>query len=254
MPDQRRSRNIQAVQTALDVIGLLRRRDAAGVTEIADELDRSKGTIHSHLATLRENEYVVKDDGAYRLSLRYLELGEEVRDRIPFYDIVRDELDDLATESGEIAQFATEEHGKAVYIYKSAGANAVRTASSVGRRELMHCISLGKAMLAHFPADRVDEIISRHGLPEYTDRTVSTREELFDELATIRERGYAFDREEKIEGLQCVAAPVMVQDQVLGAVSVSGPSSRMEGDFYHDELPHMVTRSANVIEINTKFS
>ncbi|WP_225308186.1 IclR family transcriptional regulator [Haloarcula sp. CBA1131] len=152
MPTQDESRTVEAVQTTLDIIEFLLERDGAGITEIADELDRSKGTIHGHMSTLYKNEYVIKKDETYRLSLRHLELGETVRDRLQIYDVVTEELDDLSASCGELAQFAMPEHGQAVYIYKSAGENAVQSASSPGKREYMHCLSLGKAMLAHMSA------------------------------------------------------------------------------------------------------
>ncbi|MGB9955135.1 IclR family transcriptional regulator (plasmid) [Haloferax prahovense] len=248
------SRTVEAVQIALNIIELLQDREGAGITEIANELGRSKGTVHSHLATLEENEYVVNEDGVYRLSLRHLELGETVKQRLNIYDVVRNELDDLAQECGELAQFATEEHGRAVYLYKTSGEKAVQTASSIGDREYLHCISLGKAMMAHMSEERVNGIVDKHGLKKYTDSTITVREELFEELETIREQGYAFDREEKIEGLKCVAAPVVTKGEIVGALSVSGPASRFEGEFYENELPSLVTRSANVIDINSQFS
>lgn len=254
MAQKTESRTVEAVQTSLDIIDLLKEREGAGVTEIAEELGLSKGTVHGHIATLAENEYIVKNDSTYRLSLRHLELGETVKDRLEIYDVVSEELDDLAEECGELAQFAMEEHGKAVYIYKASGNNAVQTASSAGRREYMHCISLGKAMMANMSQERVESIIDRHGLPEYTENTITSREELFDELEAVEERRYAFDREEKIMGLRCVAAPVTTNGEVVGAVSISGPASRFQGERYEEDLPSMITRSANVIEINSQFS
>lgn len=248
-------RTVQAVQTACEIVGLLRERGEAGVTELANELDLSKGTVHCQLATLARNEFVVKRDGSYYLSLRYLDLGEHVKERLGIYDVVREEVDDLAETTGELAQFATEEYGRAVYVYKAEGSNAVQTASDVGLREYLHCIALGKAMLAYFSESRVEEIVEYHGLPAYTDHTITTQDELFDELAKIRERGYAIDHEEKIEGLRCIAAPVKRSTgEVLGAVSVSGPSRRMEGTWFDEELPQQVQRSANVMEINAQFS
>ncbi|WP_101295870.1 IclR family transcriptional regulator [Halegenticoccus soli] len=248
-------RTVEAVETALGIIEYLQREEQAGVTELANELGRSKGTIHSHLATLVQSDYLTKKGSKYRLSLRYLELGETVKDRLGYYGVIADELDDLAKESGELAQFATEEHGMAVYLYKARGEKAVESASTIGKREYPHCISLGKAILAHLPRKRVGAIIDRNGLKAYTPQTITTREALFDELETIRERGYAIDNEEKIKGLKCIAAPVTSPNgDVLGAVSVSGPSSRMQGKRFEEELPQMVTRSANVIEINIQFS
>lgn len=248
------SRTLKSVQITLDIIDYLQREEQAGITDIASALGRSKGTVHGHVATLMENEYVVKEGDAYRLSLRYLELGETVKERLPIYDVVKEELDDLAEETGELAQFAMEEHGRAVYIYKTGGENALRTASSVGTREYMHCISLGKAMLAHMPRERVEEIVDVYGLKSYTEATITSRDDLFDELAEIREQGYAYDREEKITGLRCVAAPITTNEGPIGAISVSGPVGRFNREFYEEELPDVVTRSANVIEINAQFS
>lgn len=249
-----KSRTVQSVQITLDIIDFLCDREHAGITEISSAIGRSKGTVHGHIATLQDNDYVVKEGDMYRLSLRYLDLGETVRERISIYDVVREELEDLAEETGELAQFAMEEHGRAVYLLKTGGENAVQTASSVGTREYMHCVSLGKAMLAHMPRERVEEIVDEHGLKSYTASTITSRDELFDELAEIREQGYAYDREEKISGLRCVATPLMTSEGPVGAISISGPAGRFEGGFYEEELPKLVTRSANVIEINAQFS
>jgi len=248
------SRHVQAVENACGIIEVLEERDGAGVTELAEALGLTKGTVHCHLATLEDGEYVVNDDGTYHLSLRYLELGESVRERLGIFDVVRAEVEELADETDEVAQFATEEHGRAVYLEKSTGSKAVQTASSVGARQYLHCIALGKAMLAYMDRDRVEEIVETHGLEKQTENTITDREELFAALETIRERGYAVDDEEFIEGLRCIAAPVKTTDGVLGAVSVSGPSSRMDGDRFEEEFPNRVIRAANVIEINSKFA
>lgn len=248
-------RTVQAVRTALDIIEYLQREERAGVTELSNELERSKGTIHSHLTTLVQGDYLTREGSEYRLSLRYLDLGETVKERLEYYHVARAELDDLAEESGELAQLATEEHGMAVYLYKSKGDKAVESASSVGKREYPHCIALGKAILAHMPRERAEIIVEHNGLLEFTPQTITEPGALFEELDRIRERGYAFDNEERIQGLKCVAAPITSPDgDVLGALSISGPSSCMTGDRFTEEIPDMVTRSANVIEINTQFS
>jgi len=253
MQGDRTSRTVQSVQTTIDLVEYLREVGEAGVTEMATALDHSKGTVHSHLATLLKNEYVVKNGDQYELSLKFIDLGEYAKSRLDIYDVVTDELDDLAAETGEVAQFATEEHGRAVYLYKAHGDQAVNTASSAGKREYIHCISLGKAMLAQFPDERVHEIIDRHGLPAQTANTITDSQQLEEELREIRERGYAIDDEEMIEGIRCVAAP-LTNDKVVGAISISGPSSRMQGERFRENLPNKLLRSANVIEINAKFS
>jgi DNA-binding IclR family transcriptional regulator len=254
MKDSNEPRTVQAVEISLEILRILQEQTKVGVTGIANELGRSKGTIHSHLTTLVDNEYVVQNGDTYQLSLKFIDLSHSVKEELVGYDIVKQELHNLANQAGELAQFATEEHGRAVYIHKVGTEKAVQTASSPGDREYLHCISLGKAMLAHMPKRTVDKIVQQHGLHGYTDQTITDHEELMTEIKAIRKRGYAFDEEEKINGLRCVAAPVLENGDIFGAVSVSGPSTRMRGDFYRQELPELVTRSANVIEINTKFA
>lgn len=248
-------RMINAVNITCEVIDALQEHDDLGVTKLADELGYAKSTIHSHLRTLEENELVVQQDDTYRLSFRYLDLAEHVKQQFGKYEVVKAEVDNLADETGEVAQFATEEHGRAVYLYKSKGAKGVETSSNVGERAPMHSTSLGKAMLSQMPEEKVNGILDRHGMPRRTIYSITDREELFEELERVRERKYAVDDQENVTGIRCIAAPVMgTDDRVLGSVSVSGPSSRFEGERFTTELPTAVKHTANVVEINFKFS
>ena len=250
-PPERSGRRVQAVQISCNILEALREMEGASVSELAERLDRSKATVHSHLATLADNELVVKQDGTNEISLRFVDIGEYAKSRIDIYDVAKAEVDRLAEETGEVAQFMIEEHGRGVYLHKARGENAIQTASYTGNRKDLHCTALGKAILSQLSTDRVNEIVDRHGLPQRTEKTVSTREELFDELETIRERGVAFDDEEILHGLRCIAASIRhPTGDINGAISISGPTSRFKGDRFHEELPEIVQGAANVIEVN----
>jgi DNA-binding IclR family transcriptional regulator len=249
--ERKAGRKVQAVQTSCDVLDALQELDGAGVTELAEYLDVSKATVHGHLATLYDNEYVVKSDGEYRLSLRFVDFGTHAKQSVDVYEVAGEEVDRLADETGEVAQLMVEEHGRGVYLHKSVGENGVQTASYVGDRRYLHCTALGKAMLAHLPETRVDEILDRHGMPRKTENTTTDRDALKDELESVRDRGVAFDSGEIFKGLRCVAAPVTGHDGALyGAISVSGPTSRMKGPRFEEEIPETVLGAANVIQIN----
>lgn len=250
-PDGRR---IQSVEIAFTILDAVRKNDQSSVTELAAELNHSKSTIHSHLQTLESQEIIVRHDDGYRLSLQALDMANDVRDQFTNYDVIVDEMDELADDTGEIAQFGLEEHGNVSYLYKAMGNRAVETASRTGGKQPMYSTSLGKSILAFLPADRRDEIIDNATLAPKTPKTITDRTSLYEELETIAERGYAIDDEENIEGLRCVAAPVRNGSTVLGAISVTGPASRITDDYLHGELAESVQRAANVIELNTKFS
>ena len=247
-------RTIRSVEIAFNIIDVLQEKGGAGVTELADELGHSKSTIHSHLRTLEDREILVREGDGYRLSLRILDMATHVRDQVGNYDVIRSEVDTLAEETGEIAQFGIEEHGKVSYLYKTTGERGVETASRVGTQQPMYSTSLGKTILAYLPEDRTEEIVQAQAYEALTPSTVTSREELYEELDAIRERGYGIDDEENFEGLRCVSAPVKNEETVLGAISITGPSSRFTLDRIHDELSDQVQRAANVIELNTKFA
>lgn len=246
-------KTIDAVEKSVQVLEALRELDGAGVTELADHLDMAKATVHTHLATLYEASLVVKEGTEYQISLRFLGFGEYTKHQSRLYPVAKSEVDALAEEAGEAAQFLVEEHGKGVYLYKTETDRAIQSGARTGSRRRLHCTALGKSVLAHLPRERVEAIVDRHGLPRQTPNTITDPEALFEELATIRERGYALDDEEVQPGLRCVAAPILdFDDDVLGAISVAGPTSRMSGERFRTSVPEMVQNSANIIEINVR--
>ena len=247
-------RRIRGVQIAFSIVDLLQRDEKRTLTQIADELGHSKSTVHSHVRTLVDEEMVVPTDEGYRLSLRILDMAEHVRNQIGNYDVIENEVEALASETGEIAQFGIEEYGRVSYLCKAQGRQAVETASRVGTQQPMYSTSLGKTILTHLPDDERDRVIDASSFEPQTAKTITTPEALRGQLDEIRERGYGIDDEENIDGLRCVAAPVKNDETILGAVSVSGPTSRFTDDRLHGELADQVRRAANVIELNTKFS
>ena len=248
-------RTVRASETTLRILETLKRMDGAGVTELAKELDQPKSTVHNHLSTLEQNEYVVKEDDAYRIGLQFLDFAEHVRSRTRIHEVGCPLVGDLAAETGELAHLLTEEHGRGVYLCREEGSDAVQLDTYPGMRVHLHCTALGKAILAYLPDERVDEIVDRHGLPGRTAQTITDESELRSELETVRERGYAVDDEERLAGLRCLAAPINdPHGRPLGAVSVSGPTSRMEGARFETDLPEQLLGVANVVELNINYS
>lgn len=246
-------RTIQAVEIAFSIIDFLQEHERPGVTEIADALGYSKSTVHSHLRTLEGQEIIVRENDGYRLSLRMLDMATQVREQVGNYQVIKQEVDELAEETSELSQFGIEEHGQVSYLYKSTGGRAVQTASRVGTRQPMYATSLGKTILAFTSPDRREEIVASMDFEPLTSNTITSPDKLEDELEAIRDRGYGIDDEENFAGLRCISAPVRNADSVLGAVSITGPSSRFTDERLHGELSDYVQQAANVIELNTKF-
>jgi len=247
--------NISATRTSLSIVELLHERGSAGVSELAEALDRPKSTVHDHLASLHELEYVVKIDGEYRISTKFLELGEYERQRMSIYRIAKPEIDRLADRTGDHANLMIEEHGKGVYIYKSKGDDAARLDTYPGFRIPLHTTALGKAILSEMSDERINHIIDEVGVPAITPQTITDRTKLLDQMERIRDRGFAIDRQERAEGIQCVGAPVNAGSSGrLAAVSVSGLASKMRGGRLTEEIAELVVHTANKIEVAIKYS
>lgn len=244
---------VETTKKSFRLIEELKNRDGAGVTELANELEMSKTVVHNHLSTLVEEGYVINSDGQYSLSLKLLELGGYVRKQHELYEVAEPEINDLAKDTGELVNLAVEEYGQVVYLYRAKGDNAVDVNTYAGLRTHVHCTALGKAIMAYLPESRVDQIIDAHGLPEMTPRTTTDREQLFDELEDVRNRGYAVDMAERLEGLHCIAVPIQGDDTPLGAISVSAPASRMPKEKIETTVHKSIKDTANVIELNMRY-
>lgn len=245
---------VKASARTLKIIDTLKQLNWAGVTELAERLDTSKSVIHNHLSTLEEHDYVIKGENGYSLGLRFLEMGGYRRNNMTLYRVGKPEVDALAEETGELVNIAVEEHGQCVYLYRSRGAESVHLDIHAGERAAMNTTALGKSMLAFIDDDRVDQIIEDRPLPATTKHSFTDSEKLREELAETRERGYAIDDEERLEGLRCVSAPIRKNGEILGAISVSAPTSRLKGTRLEETVPDKVVSAANVIELNSVHS
>ena len=252
----REARNaVKSIETAFDVLDALVELDGAGSTELARHFGMPKSTVHNYLSTLLQEELVVKDGVTYRVGIRFLEYGAYARQQLKIFEIAQPEVDKLAQSTGELANLMIEEHGRGSYLHRARGDNAVRVEAHVGTRVPLHSTALGKAILAHLSDERVEEIIRLRGLERCTPNTITNREQLFTELSEIRDNGLAFDEEERLRGLRCVAAPILSNNErVLGAISVAGPTNRVRGNYLRDELAQQLKETVNVIELNVTYS
>jgi DNA-binding IclR family transcriptional regulator len=246
---------VKTTETAFGILEYLLEADGARITELADDLGLAKSTAHRHLQTLYKREYVVREGDAYYVSLRFLEYGEQARNRKPEYSLVKKNVREIAEQTEERVQFIVEEHGRGVYVYRGAGEHAVQTDPGIGKRIPLHSTAAGKAIMAHLPEDRVHEIIDQHGLTNVTDKTISDPSVLFEDLTTIRDRGYAINDQENVKGLRAIGVPIRERDGgVIGAISVSGPTNRIKGDRFSEEIPDLLLGSANELELNIAYS
>lgn len=255
MSDQ--SRSIQSIERVGRILDILRRENGMRLSEIGEELDISLGALHTYLSTLCEQGLVERDGQRYKLGPELLPLGESYRNNSLLYRAGRSAIKQLASETEEAVHLIIERDGRAMMLYEEFGPQAIGTKYHQQWREQthasLHCTGAGKAILAHLPKERTEQIISDHGLERFTENTITDKETLRAELATIRERGFALADGEEISGVRAVGVPVHSPDnEVLGAISLTAPSNRLEGDRFRQQIPSRLQQVANIVEVNIR--
>lgn len=253
--DSERHGHVTSVRRAMVIAEAIRENEGARVSELADHLDMPKSTVHGYLRTLHDEGYLIKKSDEYDIGMKFLRFGEYAQHRTKVFELAQETVEKLADQTDERAQFVIEEMGEGVFVCRESGERGVETGSGTGKRMYLHSTSAGKAILADLPERRVREIIDEHGLPAETGQTITDEDELFTELAEIRERGYAFNKEENIDGLNAIGTSVMDDTgRVIGALSISGPTNRMKGDYMNEELSDLLLGSANELELNVAYA
>lgn len=279
---QKSDYTIQTVANAFRILETFRTEPEIGVSDVARRLGLYKNNAFRLLATLESCGYVEQSEATelYRLSPRCLELGQSYLRAQTLTRLARPVLEQLAEKTGETAHLGTLSGSEVVHLDAVLPQQLVLTASRVGERLPAYCTALGKVLLggqlpmsdpagsaperdAVLPATRPDAgaaLVEHKSLsasesrldPLSLSRVPRTRstlvdgEKLLEALRTARIQGYAIDAEECTDGLCCVASPIEdAEGQVLAALSLSGPSFRLNESVMHGAAREAVAASAS---------
>ncbi|MBZ6495273.1 IclR family transcriptional regulator [Natrinema longum] len=227
-------------------------KDEEGLTiaELTQRTGLPKSTVYRHLQTLTDLGYVIERDGNYYVGFRFVELGEQARSRRVGYTAAKRAVFELGQETDERAVFIVEEDDEAVYVHRYGSL----TNTMIGHRRPLHSMASGKVILAEWDDASVTRYVDDVGLEAITSNTITDPDELFDELERIRERGYAVNNQEHMDGLRGVAVPVYTpDDEFLGSLAVFGPTSRFTDEYVHDDLPTRLRDKAGEIRVTLAY-
>ncbi len=227
------------VVTAAGILETIAQRDQIRPQELAKELGLNRSTVHRMLHTLEVLGYVARhQDGYFRLTFHLFEIGNSVLHSHNLMDPAHRSLLQLSHATGYTVNHAVLHHDQTLYIDKVSPQTYLHIDRSIGETEPLHCTSLGKVLLAFQPEEERERILGTMELPALTPRTITDRSQLREELRRVRSSGYAVDDQELTMELRCVAAPVLLPDDVLvSAVSVSGPADRLLSGTVRELLP-----------------
>ena len=220
--------SVQALDRGLALLEIIAQADGLSLTSIAQRAGIAASTAHRILATLKAAGFVQCDEARYLIGVKAFKIGSAFLRNRKLVDVARGVMRELMAASGETTNLGIENDGRVLFVSQIESHHDIRAFHRPGARGPMHASSLGKAILAWLPEAEVTGILHRVGLPKLTARTIVDPQALQADLALTRERGWAVDDQEKADGMRCTGAPVFNEHrEVIGALSVSGPTVRM---------------------------
>lgn len=221
---------VMSVDKALLIIKLLaaKGRDMK-LTEISEELDINKSTLHGLISTLKFHGFIDQDEQTqkYRLGLYLIELGDTASKSLDIIQITSPIIEKVSDELQETVHIAKLDNLEVVYVDKKESKQSMRIYTSIGSRNPAYCTGVGKAMLAYLNEELLNEVLPDK-MESFTPNTITNKQEFINSLKIIKEKGYILDNEEFSMGLKCVAAPIFNHEgKAIYSISVSGPAVRM---------------------------
>lgn len=180
------------------------------VSDVSRELMMPKTTIWEWVRAMTELGLLRRTGrSSYRLGWRAFQLGQRARMTSEIAGRAREAMASLVERYGVTAQLAVRHGRDIVYLEKAAPRVGMRiNATRVGERLPAHCTAEGKVLLAYRPKKEIRKLFNGIVMEQLTEHSITTPAALESELAAVRERGFASDIEEAVEGMCCVAAPV----------------------------------------------
>lgn len=181
----------------------------ARFTDVVEATGLAKATTHRILSTLVDRRFVaVAADGSYLPGPKILSLAGRALARIDISAIAQPFVDALVEKVHCTVHVGVVNGDEIVYLIRSDSDKPYQMPSRVGHAIPMHSSGIGKVVLSGYADDGLERFVARAGLPRRTEHTITSIEGLRAEIATVRELGYALDREENVPGIGCVAAPI----------------------------------------------
>ncbi len=228
---KRKSAPVGVITKVLRVLELLYEfPEGLHLKEVADKTGINKSTAHRFLNHLAQENYLMRDSsGAYFLGLRVMRLGGSRSFEKVLCKVSRPIIENLGAVTSETINLAVLEGMNVLHLDVLDSPHRFSVISEIGETGEIYCTALGKAMLAYIEdGPRKEEIFASIKFIAKTPRTIMSVGRLKEDLAQIRKQGFSHDDEEAFAGARCIGAPILGSDgHVIGAISISGPTSRI---------------------------
>ncbi|HET6625897.1 MAG TPA: IclR family transcriptional regulator [Nocardioidaceae bacterium] len=196
-------------------------------------------TAHRLLGALVREGYAQFDPSTkrYSIGLRVFQLAQGVLRAHGFTRMARPVLEEVSAATREATLLAVRDGERQLYVYSIEGPQQVRVVGEPGRHGPLHCTSQGKVLIAFAQPGVRDYLVEHVPLPPCGPNSITSRSRFREEIALVRERGYALADEEHEAGIRAIGVPVIDGDHATASLATAAPAYRMTIEQLVDHLP-----------------
>ncbi len=202
-------------------------RRAMTIAQLSHKTGIPRAAVRRCLYTLKQLGYADSEANNFYLKPKILSLGYSYLSSTPLTISAQPTLNQVSRELNESCSLGVLEESEILCISRSQSSRVMSVALNTGSRLPAYCSSMGRVMLSMLSDDELTDYFSKIRLIAYTDRTVTTENELRDILANVSKNGYAIVEEELEIGLRSIAVPVRGASGIpVAALSVGAQAGR----------------------------
>lgn len=208
-------------------------------TDVNAQIGLPKPTIHRLFATLEAEGFLQRElDGrSYTAGRRFRRLSINVLSSLRIRTARLAVLNAVAERIGETCNIAVPDRDAMIYLDRVETKWPLRIQLPTGTHVPFYCTASGKMYLSTLKRSHLLRYLGAAKLEARTPTTITDRDRLREEIALTRERGYAQDAEEFMEGMIALAVPINDdQGRLLSTLSFHAPTQRLSLDDAHAHL------------------
>ncbi|WP_462421302.1 IclR family transcriptional regulator [Salinicoccus sp. Marseille-QA3877] len=222
---------VQSVSRACNILELLSFKNEGLTTlEVSQYLDLNRSTAHHLISTLLDHNFVeTKTDNKYYIGSFFYEVINQ-NPRGLLLNFINSILVDIVSNTEETTYFSLFDGG-VVPVDSVLGLGALRVVQAnplPGEPQHLHARAAGKIYLSTLSNDELNNYLNNSPLQKLAKKSIVSKPKFLNELERIRNQGYAEDNEEFLDGVICYSHPVKLENEIIGCVSSSLPTARME--------------------------
>ncbi|MFN7252666.1 MAG: IclR family transcriptional regulator [Anaerobacillus sp.] len=219
------------------------------LNSIAKNTNLTTSTALKILDTLQLIGYVQKNTNSKKYTIGHglIKYADKAINQLSIKDIAKPHLENLNRVTNETVHLGILNNTNIVYVTKLESKNPICLYSQVGKVIPLYCSAMGKAILAERSNHEIETYFDSNTITKHTKNTITTKQELLEEIEKVRKFGYAFDNSEHENDVFCVGTALTVNQNNYGAISVSIPNYRLTESFLEKMILEILNCKAAIL-------